>query len=64
MPIITLPPKVRLVIYLISGVGSAIVAYLVARGIAGDAEVALWAALVAVVNGLSAANVPTKRGQQ
>lgn len=64
MPIITLPPRVRLAIYLVSGVGSAVVAYLVARGFAGDAEVALWAALVAVVNGLSAANVPTKRGQQ
>lgn len=64
MPIITLPPKVRLAIYLASGIGSAVVAYLVARGFAGDAEVALWAALVAVVNGLSAANVPTKRGQR
>lgn len=64
MPIITLPPRVRLAIYLVSGLGSAVLAYLVAKDIAGDAEVTLWAAVVAIVNGLSAANVPTKRGEQ
>ena len=64
MPIIQLPPKVRLAIYLVSGLGSAVVAYLVAKNYIGDAEVTLWAAVVAVVNGLSAANVPTKRRQQ
>lgn len=63
MPI-NLPPRVRLVIYIISGVGSAFVAYCVAKGVAGDAEVALWAALVAVVNGLSAGNVTDKRAQR
>lgn len=56
-----IPPRVRLGIYLASGIGSAVVAYLVAKGVAGDAEVTLWAALVAVVNGMSAAYVPTKR---
>lgn len=59
-----IPPRVRLGIYLVSGVGSAVVAYLVAKGIAGDAEVTLWAALVAVVNGMSAAYVPTKRADR
>ena len=59
-----IPPRIRLAIYLVSGIGSAVVAYLVAKGIAGDAEVTLWAALVAVVNGMSAAYVPNKRGER
>ena len=59
-----IPPRVRLGIYLVSGIGSAVVAYLVAKGLAGDAEVTLWAALVAVVNGMSAAYVPTKRADR
>lgn len=60
MPI-TLGPRVRLITYLVSGIGSAVVAYLATRGSIGDAEVALWAGLVGVVNGISAANVPSKR---
>lgn len=59
-----IPPRIRLAIYLVTGIGSAVVAYLVAKGIAGDAEVTLWAALVAVVNGMSAAYVPTKRADR
>ena len=55
-----IPPRVRLAIYLATGIGSAVVAYLAVKGYAGDAEVTLWAALVAVVNGMSAAYVPTK----
>lgn len=48
--------KVRLVIYLTSGVGSLVVAYLQAKGYIGEVEVSLWAGVVALVNGLSAYN--------
>jgi len=50
-------PKVRLVIYLASGIGALVVAYLQSKGYIGETEVALWAGVVALVNGLSAYNV-------
>lgn len=55
MPTIPIPPAIRFTLYLLSAVGSVVVSYLTARGILGDAEVALWAGLVAIVNGLAAA---------
>lgn len=60
----TLGPRVRLVLYIVSGIGSAIVAYLAVKNIVGDAEVALWTALVGVVNGIAAANVPSRRDER
>lgn len=50
-------PKVRLVIYLTSGILSLVVAYLQAKGYIGELEVSFWAGVVALVNGLSAYNV-------
>jgi hypothetical protein len=57
MPPLNLSAKARLVVYIVTGVGSALVAYLVAKDIIGDAEVTLWAAIAALVNGLAAVNV-------
>lgn len=59
MPTINLNPTVRFVLYLVSAVGSAVAAYLFAKGLVGDAELGLWAALVAIVNGIAAANTNT-----
>jgi hypothetical protein len=56
MPPLNLSAKARLVVYIVTGVGSALVAYLVAKDIIGDAEVTLWAAIAALVNGLAALN--------
>ena len=56
MPTVNISPKVRFALYLISAIGSAVAAYLFARGYVGDAELGLWAAVVAIVNTLSAAN--------
>jgi hypothetical protein len=57
MPPLNLSAKARLAVYIVTGVGSALVAYLVARDVIGDAEVTLWAAIAALVNGLAAINV-------
>ncbi len=60
-PSITIPPLVRLVIYVAGAVGAAVVAYSATKGWIGDAEIALWASLAAIPNVLAAANVTTKR---
>lgn len=56
MPTVNISPKVRFALYLLSAIGSAVAAYLFAKGYVGDAELGLWAAVVAIVNTLSAAN--------
>lgn len=50
-------PKARFAIYIITGVGSLVVAYLSVKEIIGSAEVGLWTGLSAFVNGLAALNV-------
>lgn len=56
MPTVNIPPAVRFGLYLLSAFGSVFVAYAFARGYIGDPETACWAGLVAVVNGIAAAN--------
>lgn len=63
MPTIPIPDKVRFAIYVISAVGSAVVAYLKAAGYIGDNEVTLWLALAAIASTVSASNV-TKQGEK
>ena len=53
--VVNIPAKVRFTLYLLSALGSVVVAYLVAKGHFGEAETAAWAGLVAIVNGLAAA---------
>lgn len=53
------PRRVRLGIYVVTLFGTPLVAYLNARGIVGDLEVALWSAEVAVATGLAALNTST-----
>lgn len=52
-------PKVRLAIYIVSGVGDLIMAYAVSKGFVGVDEVALYSGLSALVKGLAAINVNT-----
>lgn len=56
MPSVNIPASVRFGLYLLSAFGSVFVAYAFAKGYIGDAETACWAGLVAVVNGIAAAN--------
>lgn len=54
------PYKVRIALYIITAVGTPIVAYLLARNVIGELEVALWSAEVTVVNAMAALNVASK----
>lgn len=49
--------RVRKALYIITAVGSPIVAYVALKGYVGEAEVALWTALVSVVSALAGFNV-------
>ncbi len=53
----TIQPKVRFAIYILSGIGSLVMAYLYTKGVISDPEMVLWSGLTALVNGLSAYNV-------
>ncbi|MGH9271151.1 MAG: hypothetical protein ACRDZ2_07745 [Ilumatobacteraceae bacterium] len=60
MPTISLNPTVRFCLYLVAAIGSAVAAYLFAKGVVGDAELGLWASIVAIINGIAAANTNTQ----
>lgn len=54
------PSRVRAALYILTAVGTPLVAYLLAKHIIGPMEVSLWSAEVTVVNTLAALNVITK----
>lgn len=52
------PPRwLRAVLYVVTAVGTPLVAYLNAKGVVGELEVAFWSAEVAVTTGLAALNL-------
>lgn len=57
---VNLPPRVRVALYILTALGTPLVAYLAAKGIIEDLEVVLWSAEVTVVSGMAAFNVATK----
>jgi hypothetical protein len=59
---LNLTAQTRLGLYLVSALGSIIVAYGSAKGWAwlGEPEIGAWSSLVALVNGLAAMNVRSK----
>ena len=58
---LNVPYKVRATLYVLTAIGSPVIAYLAARDIVGELEVALWSAEVTIVSALAAFNtVPTK----
>jgi hypothetical protein len=50
------PRRARAAAYLVTALGTPVVAYLNVKGYLGDPEMVLWAAEVTVVNGLAALN--------
>jgi hypothetical protein len=54
------PRRVRIALYLITVLGTPLIAYLNAKGILGSLEVTLWSAEVAVVTGLAALNTTSR----
>lgn len=57
---LNVPPKVRAALYVLTALGTPLIAYLFAKGFIGELEVTLWAAEVTAVNALAALNVSDK----
>lgn len=60
---LNLPSRVRGALYVITALGTPLMAYLLARGVISELEVALWSAEVTVVSALAAFNTDI-RGEQ
>lgn len=50
-------PKVRVLLYILTALGTPVVAYLLSKEVIGTLEVALWSAEVAVVSAMAGLNV-------
>jgi hypothetical protein len=61
---LNIPPKVRAAIYILTALGTPIVAYLNAREIIGTLEVTLWSAEVAIVGGMAALKTRPMKGDE
>ncbi|UNQ40961.1 hypothetical protein MPC38_06835 [Prescottella equi] len=55
---LTLSPRVRLVIYVASSIGTPVMGYLFANGIVGEFWIGLWGVIVTAANALAALNTP------
>lgn len=55
------PRRVRAALYVLTALGTPIVAYLKVKGVIDDAAVALWSAEVAVTSGLAALNTSSNQ---
>ena len=55
-------PTIRRALYVLTAVGTPVVAYLQAEGIIGPTEVALWGAEVTVVSAMAGFNVDSTEG--
>lgn len=60
---LNVPYKIRAALYVLTAIGTPLVAYLLARDIIGDLEVALWSGEVAVVSALAALNTTPTKGE-
>lgn len=54
---VNLPSQVRVVLYVLTALGTPVIAYLLAKGIISELEVGLWSGLVTAVSGMAALNV-------
>lgn len=57
---LNLPAKYRRLAYVVTALGTPVVAYLQVKGIIGDAETVLWAAEVTVVSALAGLNTDVR----
>lgn len=60
---INVPYKIRAGLYILTALGTPLVAYLSAKHYIGDLEVVLWSAEVTVVSVLAAFNTSPTRGE-
>jgi len=61
---INLPYKVRAALYVLTALGTPVVAYLFAKELIGTLEVTLWGAEVTVVNVMAALNTQPTNSEQ
>ncbi len=62
MPL-NVPYRIRAGLYVLTAIGTPLVAYLLAKNIIGSLEVTLWSAEVAVVSALAAFNTSPHPGE-
>ena len=55
------PPKARAAVYAITALGTPLMAYLLVKGVIGEAEMVLWSAEVTVSSALAGINVMTNK---
>ena len=60
---INVPYRIRAALYILTAIGTPVIAYLFAKDILGELEVALWSAEVTVVSALAAFNTVPTRGE-
>ena len=60
---INVPYRIRAALYILTSIGTPVIAYLFAKDILGELEVALWSAEVTVVSALAAFNTVPTRGE-
>lgn len=56
---ITIPPALRVGVYVLNLLGAPVVVYLRARGVIGDLELTLWGAEVSAMSLLAGLHVPS-----
>lgn len=56
---VNLPDNARVALYVLTALGTPVIAYLLAKGIISELEVGLWSGLVTAVSGMAALNVST-----
>lgn len=54
---LVIPHKIRALLYVVTAIGTPLIAYLAAKQVIGDLEVALWSAEVVVVSGIAVFNI-------
>lgn len=60
MPTVNIPAGVRFALYVLTAIGTPVVAYLATQGVIGEPEQVLWAAEVTVVLALAASKTSLK----
>lgn len=58
-PLTRIPDSVRFVLYLIYGIGSPVMAYLLAEGYVGENELVLWGSIGTFLGATAASNMGT-----
>lgn len=59
---VTIPPQLRLFLYVFTALGTPVMIYLMAKDYIGDPEMILWGAEVTAISALAGFNTPRDQG--